>query len=361
MANEFNAKNGLIIGSGTTQPVNHISNNSALTYDISSILTEDAVKKYIDYNITSVNNLLNNKQNLSTNLTSLSGLTYTSTSFVKMTGVNTFSLDTNAYITSTLQIIANTGTGSIIGGGDLTTDRTLTLVGDSVNPGNSKYYGTNSGGTKGYYDLPTGSSGGTIGVPTSRQIIANTGTGSIIGGGDLTIDRTLTLVGDSVNPGTYKRYGTNSGGTKGYYNIPYTPLQFTLMEDVNNNSVYFYSFIQANGTTTGVRSGTASGGLQNQYGCSPIIIPQNGTIVGATFLVKGAAVANVTVTYPCTLRTDLYVVGWTTEGLTAATINCNIPNSGTPVGAYSIVDTNGKFEVTGLTIPVTSGQPLALK
>lgn len=262
---------------------------------------------------------------------------------------------------SSRQIISNTGTGSIIGGGDLTTDRTLTLVGDSVNPGNSKYYGTDSGGTKGYYDLPTGSSGGTIGVPTSRQIIANSGVGSIIGGGDLSSDRTLTLVGDSATPGNYKRYGTNSGGTKGYYTIPYTPLQYTLMEDVNNNSVYFYSYIQANASTTAVRSGTASGGLQNQFGCSPIIIPQNGKIIGATFLVKGAAVANGSVTYPCTLRTNLYTVGWTTEGSVLSTIDCIIPNSGTPVGTYSVVDTNGKFEVTGLDINVVSGQPLALK
>ena len=48
MSHEFNVKNGLIIGSGNTQPVNHISNNSALTYDSSSILTENAVKLAID-------------------------------------------------------------------------------------------------------------------------------------------------------------------------------------------------------------------------------------------------------------------------------------------------------------------------
>ncbi|MBX3747336.1 MAG: hypothetical protein KF833_18660 [Verrucomicrobiae bacterium] len=45
---------------------------------------------------------------------------------------------------------------SLQGGGNLTADRTLSLVGDSASPGNSKYYGTNSGGTRGYHDLPTG-------------------------------------------------------------------------------------------------------------------------------------------------------------------------------------------------------------
>jgi len=42
----------------------------------------------------------NSKQAGSTNLTSLSGLTYASTSFVKMTASGTFALDTNTYLTS---------------------------------------------------------------------------------------------------------------------------------------------------------------------------------------------------------------------------------------------------------------------
>ena len=46
----------------------------------------------------------------STNLTSLSGLTYTSTSFVKMTGANTFALDTNTYLTSSTGILSSLGT-----------------------------------------------------------------------------------------------------------------------------------------------------------------------------------------------------------------------------------------------------------
>jgi hypothetical protein len=42
------------------------------------------------------------------------------------------------------------------------TDGTVTLVNDSATPGNSKYYGTDSGGTKGFFDLPEGGSGGGI-------------------------------------------------------------------------------------------------------------------------------------------------------------------------------------------------------
>lgn len=44
-----------------------------------------------------------------------------------------------------------TGDKSITGGGDLSADRTLELDGDADTPGNSKYYGTDSGGTKGFF------------------------------------------------------------------------------------------------------------------------------------------------------------------------------------------------------------------
>ncbi len=55
--------------------------------------------------------------------------------------------------------ITITGGTSITGGGDLTANRTLTFVNDAAAPGNSKYYGTDGGGTKGYYDLPAGGAG----------------------------------------------------------------------------------------------------------------------------------------------------------------------------------------------------------
>lgn len=65
----------------------------------------------------------------------------------------------NAKVDSSRQV--NTA-GSLTGGGTLTGDITLGLVNDQSNPGVSKYYGTNSGGTKGYYDLPSG--GGAVNI-----------------------------------------------------------------------------------------------------------------------------------------------------------------------------------------------------
>lgn len=48
-----------------------------------------------------------------------------------------------------------TGANSVTGGGDLSANRTLSLVGDAAAPGNSMYYGTNGAGTKGFYSVPS--------------------------------------------------------------------------------------------------------------------------------------------------------------------------------------------------------------
>lgn len=46
-----------------------------------------------------------------------------------------------------------TGTKSLSGGGNLTTNRTLELEGDAAAPGNNKYYGTSASGVRGFYSL----------------------------------------------------------------------------------------------------------------------------------------------------------------------------------------------------------------
>src|SRR5690606_33213525 len=53
--------------------------------------------------------------------------------------------------------------GSLTGGGNLGSNRTLQLVNDNGSPGNNKYYGTNNAGVKGFYDLPSGGGGGVSG------------------------------------------------------------------------------------------------------------------------------------------------------------------------------------------------------
>jgi hypothetical protein len=98
--------------------------------------------------------------------------------------------------------------GSLVGGGDLSADRTIQLSGDSVSPGINKVYGTDGAGAKGWKADPAGG-----GVPTTRQVAT---AGSITGGGDLSADRTLQLSGDAASPGNNQVYGTNGSGVKGW-------------------------------------------------------------------------------------------------------------------------------------------------
>lgn len=81
----------------------------------------------------------------------------------------------SALNTKTDKTVTVTGTSSLAGGGDLSANRTLSLVNDATNPGNSKYYGTDGSGSKGYFSLPasgeanTGSNIGTGGVGVFKQ------------------------------------------------------------------------------------------------------------------------------------------------------------------------------------------------
>lgn len=62
----------------------------------------------------------------------------------------------------------------------------------------------------------TASNGGSS-VPLGRKIL---GGNSVAGGGDLTADRTLTLVNDASAPGNLQYYGTDGAGAKGFHSLP---------------------------------------------------------------------------------------------------------------------------------------------
>jgi hypothetical protein len=63
---------------------------------------------------------------------------------------------------------------SLTGGGDLTSDRTLALVGDTASPGANKVYGTNSSGERTWKDDPAGGGGGGGGIEPSEGVLVVT-------------------------------------------------------------------------------------------------------------------------------------------------------------------------------------------
>jgi len=73
----------------------------------------------------------------------------------------------------------------------------------SISPGNSKYYGTNSGGTIGYYDLPSG--GGWSGNATSDL---DMNTYDILDAGEITA---TSVIIDDASTNTTIKLGTNTG------------------------------------------------------------------------------------------------------------------------------------------------------
>jgi len=101
-------------------------------------------------------------------------------------------------------------------------------------PGNEKYFGTDAGGSKGFFDLPSASGTTDLGV-TTRTATAFTLTSS--SGADVVVpeasnteaglfnaaDKTLMATLQTTQSAE-KFFGTDAAGTKGYYNFvpPFT-------------------------------------------------------------------------------------------------------------------------------------------
>lgn len=125
------------------------------------------------------------------------------------THVARITVDAKGRITAVEEVVITPGmsevetAGSVVGVGDLSDP--VTLDGDEDTPGNSKYYGTDGAGAKGFHDLPE--PGGAI-----------TTDGSVVGTGDASDP--VMLDGDEDSPGNSQYYGTDSGGTKGFHDLP---------------------------------------------------------------------------------------------------------------------------------------------
>lgn len=115
--------------------------------------------------------------------------------------------DLAAKVPTTRQVAT---TKSLTGGGDLSADRTLELVNDAASPGNTKYYGTDGAGTKGFHAIP--SSG--LADPGANGLLARTAL-------NVTVARALTAGSSKVSIG-------NGDGVSGNPSVDVVEANFTL-------------------------------------------------------------------------------------------------------------------------------------
>lgn len=166
----------------------------------------------------------------STNLTSLSGLTYAATSFVKMTASGTFGLDTNTYLTGNQSI---TLSGDASGTG--TTAITVTLATVSATKGGTGQTSYTLG------DILYCSAANTLSklagnITSGKQFLTQTGTGTVsaapawatLSSADVTTALGFTPASPGGNSGEFQ-YKNASGGFSGTSALQF---QATAFEDI---------------------------------------------------------------------------------------------------------------------------------
>lgn len=110
---------------------------------------------------------------------------------------------------------------SLTGGGDLNSHAGIQLVNDVASPGPDMAYGTDGSGTGNRIWKPKSTVVDPNGVPVTRRFGSSNSIINLnIAGNNDTLERSLTprLNGDVAAPGSDKYWGTNSAGTKGWYN-----------------------------------------------------------------------------------------------------------------------------------------------
>jgi hypothetical protein len=152
-------------------------------------------------------------QPLSTNLSSLSGLIYASTSFVKMTSTGTFGLDTNTYLTSavTATTLSAANVLSVTSSNGSPTTTTINAVtGGTYSNGTITLSGTGSVNGTQITGLSTGSTGG-AGITWNNSTTATTATTNNGYVGTATTLTTITLPSTAAFGSIIEVVGTGTG------------------------------------------------------------------------------------------------------------------------------------------------------
>ena len=229
------------------------------------------------------------------------------------------STSTNGYLTSTDWNTFNSKQSALTFTNSIqNTAGSVNLVGDSTSPGNTKYYGTNGAGTKGFYSVPSTPPGG-----SANNIQVNDGAGNFAGIPGTGYDSNGNVGVGTINPSASLMIGASSN-----------PLMFRAD---NNES-----------TLSTLSSGSNSGGTS--FG-----------ILGATPGIDWYSGQPFNLSTPSTVISLTMLFG-PTSGSPPGTVNCAITTGGPPPTAVSagpgysvnftpIASTNNVIPFTGSTLP----------
>lgn len=188
-------------------------------------------------NQTDLQTALSAKQNLATNLTSLSSLAYSSLSFVKMSAAGTFSLDTNTYLTGNQTI---TLSGDISGSGATSITTTLATVNPNV---------------------------GTFGSATQSTQFTVNGKGLITAASNVTITpASSSLTGRNNLVGTSNQITLSASGTNAL--VGGNNITLSLPQDIATSSTPQFAKLGINAAASATARVTISGALR-MYDVSP--------------------------------------------------------------------------------------------
>ena len=253
-----------------------------------------------------------------------------------------------------------TGLYSVSGGGPLSSNIQLSLVGDSNAPGLNRFYGTDGSGTKGWFPL---SGGGSV-----QEI--DTGTG--LTGGPITVIGTISIANTTVTAASYgsstsiPSFTVNAQGqlTAAAGNVVIAPAG-TLSGTTLNSSVVSSSLTSVGTIVTGVWNGTA---ITNTY-LANSSVTVNGTSIslgGSGTVTAAAGTLTGTTLNSTVVSSSLTSVGTIATGVWNGTLiagqygGTGVANTGKTITIGGNLTTSGAFTTTltvtgntALTLPTT--------